>query len=39
MTSNSFRKSFTLMILERFLNKDNTKGLKRFLNDVTEAVP
>ena len=36
MTSNSFKKGFTMMVLkQRFLN-DGIKSLKRFLNDGTK---
>ena len=38
MTSNSFKKGSTMMVLkQRFLN-DGTKSLKRFFNDDTKKV-
>ena len=38
MTSNSFKKGFTMMILKQRLLNDVTKKLKRFLNDDTKKV-
>ena len=36
MTSNCFKKGFTLMVLKQKLLNDGTKSLKKFHNDGTK---